>query len=328
MGTSSQWCGGARVTGLSLVEILVTLLVGLILLGGISVIYIGSQQSHNAVEQLARMQESGRFAMHLIAQDLRRSGFWGGNADLTTNGGVPGPVNPAHACDNDNAWGRMIAWRVSGRNNGNAGYDCAEDFLANSDILTIRYADPDEVIAFDDYDDIPNNGRLYLRSTMLLGWVLTGTQRASPANEPQPGLVGAPEHLLPVARPLVSNAYYVADSGRTCASGDVIPALNRVTLNPVTGLPVVEEVASGVEQFQVRYLLGDRYVDANEVPDADWRDVAAVRVWLLVRSECPEPDFVNNTTYAMGDLVIPDAPDAFRRLLHVSTVMLRNTAVR
>jgi type IV pilus assembly protein PilW len=320
-------------SGLSLVELMVALLVGMILLGGLIQVYLSNKQSYNAQEQLARMQEGGRFAMELITRDLRRSGYWGGNVDLRLFGGSPGvvepPSPPVHACDPAaTAWGRMIGWRVSGLNNSNAGYTCATGYQANTDILTVRYAGPEIV----DFASIPADDGLYFLSELqtFLGRVITGALKDDNLAElPTPT---PPAHLAPVARPLRSHGYYVGASGRTCPGGQAIPALRRVRLDPTTGLPTVtEEIASGVEQLQVRYLLNEAYVDATAVDAAPngWRDVSAVRVWLLVRAECPEPDLVNDANYVMGDIATwPAAPDNYRRQLYVSTVMLRNNVVR
>jgi type IV pilus assembly protein PilW len=307
--------------GVTLVELLVSVVIGLLLLGGLFQIYLSSKQSYNAQEQLARMQESGRFAMDIITRDLRRAGFWGGNVDVNTVTGTPGPATPAHSCGVTNDWGRMIRWRVSGLNNQNTGYTCATGYLDDTDILTIRYASPQPLPPGAALAD----AGLYLRSTLFLSRLMTGV--TADANLIPPTDAGTPEHLLATVRPIFSNAYFVADSGRTC-NGEIIPALHRVRLDPQTGLPLApEEVASGVEQLQVRYLHGNAYVDANAI-GTDWVNVRAVRVWLLVRGECPEPGLNSAGPYVMGDTTWPPDADNFRRQLYVSTVMLRNSLVR
>lgn len=312
-----------RQTGLSLVELMVAIVVGLILVGGLIQVYLSTKQSYNAQEQLARMQESGRFAMDLITRDLRRAGYWGGNVDTSTFvGGVPGPVNPPTidcAGSNDDDWGRSVGWRISGLNNNANNFGCATGYIPETDIFTVRYAGPETIAVNPATPD-----RLYLRSTLFLGRVFKGSEEDNPANELPPTAEDTPEHLLPTIRPLISHAYYIGDSGDTC-NGVVIPSLNRVRLNEL-GRPAVEEIARGVEQLQVRYLLNNQYVDANTVGD-NWREVRAVRVWLLTRGECPEPGLQNNTTYAMGDTSWA-VSDNFRRQLFTSTVMLRNTIVR
>jgi type IV pilus assembly protein PilW len=316
--------------GVSLIELMIALVVGLLLLGGLIQVYLSSKQSYNAQEQLARMQEGGRFAMDLITRDLRRSGFWGGNVDLFTVAGNPGPEPPSHNC-NSAAWGRMINWRVSGVNQTAApgGYACATAHIANTDILTVRYAESDIIpLAL-----IPADNGLLVRSTMFASRVTTGALAGQDDNRifPDDPLI-TPAHLLPEVRRIVSHAYYIGDSGQVCPGGQAIPALRRVALNPTTGAPESELIATGVEQLQVRYLLNDVYVDAQNVPNDQWPNVRAVRMWLLMRGECPEFGLVNNTTYNMGDVVFTPTANSveenYRRQLYVSTVMLRNIAVR
>jgi type IV pilus assembly protein PilW len=310
-----------RQQGLSLVELMVALLIGLVLLAGVFQIYLSGRQSAHAQEDLARMQENGRYAMDLITQDLRRAGYWGGNADATQITGLPGRVAPDGTCSDDD-WGRMVERRVFGLNDDNAGYGCAGGY-ERGDILTVRYASSD---AADETALDPN--RLYLRSSLFGGRILnSGTVNAA-ANDIPP-FAGD----VPVVRELLANAYYVgrSDNAECARTGAAVPVLRRVTLVPrgpqfPNGIRS-EDLVHGVEHLQVRYLVAgnDQYVDANTVTlNDDWADVSAVRVWLLMRSECPEPGLNNATTYVMGDIEYPAAPDDFRRQLYVATVMLRN----
>jgi type IV pilus assembly protein PilW len=314
--------------GVSLIELMVTIVVALLLLGGLIQIYLSNKQSYNAQEQLARMQESGRFAMDLVTTDLRRSGYWGGSVALPMiERGDPGPVDPAHLCVNDDTtWARMIRWRVSGRNNTADGYGCAESYANydgatfGSDILTLRYAGPAPVTG------ALEAAGLYLRDNTESGAVMTGALAGSADNDPE-AVNG--DDVPDSVRPLMANAYYVGDSGRTCPGGQAIPALMRTRLDPARGVPDEEEIASSVERFEVLYLLGDNYVDAAAVDAvADgWLDVSAVRVWALVRGECPEQGLLDSNTYTLGGEVGYTPNDNYRRQLYVSTVMLRNNVV-
>ena len=310
-----------RQRGVSLIELMITIVVALLLLAGLIQVYLSSKQSYNAQEQLARMQESGRFAMDQITSDLRRAGYWGGTVDLGRIAGSPGPLDPAsysHTCT-DGTWGRMIRWRVSGLDNAKGAYDCAASYDAGtaSDILAVRYAGATPV----DPATLNASG-LYLRDNTESGVIMTGSLAGDAANTP-PAVDG--DEVPPLVRPVISHAYFIGDSGRSCPNGDAIPALMRVRLDPVTGLRVEEEIASGVEHFEVQYLLGNQYVDASAIAGNDWLNVSAVRVWLLVRGECAEQGLVNPATYAMGNRTI--AAENIRRQLYVSTVMLRNTVV-
>jgi len=317
--------GISRESGVSLVELLVAIVVSLILILGVIQVYLSTKQSYNAQAELARMQESGRFAMDLITRDLRRAGYWGGNVDTSTIAGTAPPVPPASSCTGTN-WARMIGWRVSGVDNGDTNYSCATPYNENTDILSIRYAGP-EVVATDPI--LPGTltpTALYLRSTLFTGRIMAGTDQDNSLNVVPPLDASAPAHLQPQIRLLVAHAYFIGDSATETCNGNPVPALHRVQLLP-DGTLGVEEIAPGIEQLQVRYLVGNEYIDANGV-GANWPEVSAVRVWLLARSSCPEPGIDNPVIYDIGNVSWPNPADDFRRQLYVTTTMLRNTLVR
>lgn len=63
--------------GFSLVEIMVALAAGLLLSAGIMQVYLGVKQTYNAQEQLARLQENGRYALDIMSNDIRMAGSIG-----------------------------------------------------------------------------------------------------------------------------------------------------------------------------------------------------------------------------------------------------------
>ena len=64
-----------RERGFTLVEVLVSLVIGLLLILGVSVVFISSQQALNEAQSIARMQENLRFAADYLVRDLRNAGF-------------------------------------------------------------------------------------------------------------------------------------------------------------------------------------------------------------------------------------------------------------
>ena len=61
--------------GLSLVELLVAMAVGLLLTAGVLTIYVNSGQTYRVQDNLSRLQENGRFALILVGNALRMTGF-------------------------------------------------------------------------------------------------------------------------------------------------------------------------------------------------------------------------------------------------------------
>lgn len=63
--------------GLSLVELMVAITIGLIILAAVSQIFVTSRATYTYEEGMSRVQESGRFAVDFITQDVRMAGYTG-----------------------------------------------------------------------------------------------------------------------------------------------------------------------------------------------------------------------------------------------------------
>lgn len=63
--------------GFGLVELMVSLLIGLLLLAVVSAIYLSAKQTFNTGNSVARLQENTRFALWFINHDLRMAGYSG-----------------------------------------------------------------------------------------------------------------------------------------------------------------------------------------------------------------------------------------------------------
>lgn len=61
--------------GFTIIELMIALLLGLLLTTGIIKVYITTKDTYNLSENLSRLQESARFAMGYLTQDIRMAGF-------------------------------------------------------------------------------------------------------------------------------------------------------------------------------------------------------------------------------------------------------------
>jgi len=298
-----------RQRGLGLIEIMVSLLLVAIMFNGLMDIFLSSRATFSATDNITRLQENGRTAVEILVADLRRSGYLGGNSDITTIAGSLGPSAAANTCvTNDTTWARMISRGLHGLNDTKAGYDCVDDDeYLRGDIITMRFASPWQVATADFVST-----RVYLRSSLFEGKVFLGTDTADALNV----VLDTPQRQ----HELLAYTYYIADTGRTCNSG-AVPGLFREALD-VNNFPLAEELIAGVENIQFQYNIGNRYVDADNV--TDWSTVLSVKMWVLVRSECPETGFTDARTYVLGDLADYAPADAYRRSLYSTVVALRN----
>jgi type IV pilus assembly protein PilW len=78
----------SRQTGITVVEILVAVALSLIILAGVMHIFINNKQTYRVQEAFARLQENGRFAIHMITKDLRMAGYMGCASSIASPGNI------------------------------------------------------------------------------------------------------------------------------------------------------------------------------------------------------------------------------------------------
>jgi type IV pilus assembly protein PilW len=66
--------GAIRQHGLTLIELMVSLMLGLVLIGGVLNIFVSNREAHRVNENLTRMQENARTGFDFMARDLREAG--------------------------------------------------------------------------------------------------------------------------------------------------------------------------------------------------------------------------------------------------------------
>ena len=79
--------------GFTLVEVMIAMVLGLVLIGGVTGVFIANQTTYRVNEALSVMQENARTAFLLMARDIRSAGFSG----CTNNGSVSNVLNNAGA---------------------------------------------------------------------------------------------------------------------------------------------------------------------------------------------------------------------------------------
>lgn len=72
----------SRSPGFGLIELMIGLVLGSILLLGLSQVFSASRETYQASEGLARVQENGRFAVDFLQRDVRMAGHMGCVADV------------------------------------------------------------------------------------------------------------------------------------------------------------------------------------------------------------------------------------------------------
>ena len=109
-----------RQTGFSLVELMISVTIGLVLIAGVAQVFVGSQQAYRTHDGVGRIQENGRFAIELMSRQIRLAGF------------RPNPLQPMTIFPANLA--AISSTAVFGLNNVST-----SGRVANSDVLILAY---------------------------------------------------------------------------------------------------------------------------------------------------------------------------------------------
>lgn len=86
-------------TGFSIIELMISLVLGLLLMTGVIQVFLSSRQTYATNEAIARQQENGRFALEFIARSARMAGYT--EANYSQEKGLPIPINCLNWSDNN-----------------------------------------------------------------------------------------------------------------------------------------------------------------------------------------------------------------------------------
>lgn len=123
--------------GFSLIELMIAITISLLVLAGLTTIYVSNSQTRNEIERANRMTENGRYAMEQLLHDLRNAGYYAelDPTVLASPADVPDPCDTALA-DLRNA----LPVPVQGYDNSSGGLGCISDVRADTDVLVVRRA--------------------------------------------------------------------------------------------------------------------------------------------------------------------------------------------
>lgn len=326
------------VRGLSLIELMISLVLGLIVVAGAGAIFISNRQTYTATDSLGRVQENARVAFELMARDVREAA---GNpcaknlpvADVLKNSATAWWANwsdgivgyDGNVAMAGNAFGTGNKDRVAGtdaielKSGGTGGTTVVKHnpTSAQFEVNTVNHDLNDSDIALIcDFRQAAifqiTNAQPGTNTTV----VHNDSKTAVPGNCSK-GLGIPTDCVGPNGTPyqygansvivkLSATRWYIGYNDR----GGMSLYQSILQNNAGTVQPTSQEIAEGVTNMTLTYLLPNQnnYVDASVVTGSNqWKDVKAVRI---------EVDLVGQ------DKVGTDKSVLKRKLSHVAT--LRN----
>jgi len=310
--------------GYTLIEIFISLAIGLALFAGILSVFVGMKTTTHETATYGELQENGRFALSVISDDLLKQNFWGdytGTLDRSMLNAVPGA--PSNECVGEGlnngtfpaAIGHFRAlWGQTVANSSIMG--CIDDAKIASDIIQLKRAIAEPLT-------LSTNDNYYLVSNLSAAEIFTGTDIPEVSNSQ----IWKYQHHI----------YYIKEEAQ---GSNTVPVLMQGRLTKkMTFAPIID----GIERIRFMYGIDtdaptaagygivDAFLSADNMTLIQWDNgnnnrILAVRIYVLARSILPDNKYTNNNTYNLGDLPVT-FNDNYRRLLFSSTVTLYNAGV-
>ena len=320
--------------GFSLVELMIAMVLGLILMAGVSQVYLGTKDASRTQDALARVQETGRFAVDLLKRDIREADFWGclrnmNSSNVVNNLNIDPATSPQYDYTKD-------------------GVDGTDGGGSSPDKLTLRTAQGSGISIYGKMNNTSatlkvtlnsglNEGDIILISDCSQGDVFQITN--DPSNHPNGGNKDEVNHNSGKETP--GNASNCGTGNSHCLSKNYDEDANifkpviwsyEIKDDPDTGLPNLyrsgDPMLEGVENLQILYGedtdddgAANVYVKASGV--TDWNKVISIRFAVLVRSIQPARTAPASETYPLLDTSV-NTDDRYLRQVFTDTVTIRN----
>ena len=350
--------------GFTLVELMISVVLGLILIAGLVTAFMGSTRSSQLNSTLTEMQESGRFALDSMIRDIRMAGFQGCASIEDVPAQIRANAVPtedylddslrAYIVDTATSWSpaphssftipTTIGTPVPGTHALSVQFGSSTTFeilpMASTSSAVTAVGDDVDIVGGDIALISDCNGADIFQVTADNNNVLQHDAAANGGDNRLSAPYGQGDALnRPRVMRFEANIYYIGDTGRLDSTNSPVRALYRQTL-PYTNPPI--EIAEGIENLRIRLGVVEDPDEDGPIsfvsPDSDLLDtheVRSVQLGFLMRSFDNVSDEDDNRSYRLAGYLInasnaanvdgsAHSVDKKMRLSFNGTVSLRN----
>lgn len=346
-------------TGMSLIELMIAMAVGLVLLAALTSLYVATSKARTEFNKTSEQIENGRFALQSITRDVEMSGFYGRAATLgAPNYAVPDVCATTPSSMGFSASPLTVPLPVYGPALAPTVLSCLTATLPNqatgAEVLTVSYVAGDAIAPAS-----ASSANYYLQrsgcQTDAAQLIYNKSAGAFTLHNKSPdGVAACNTSANAEVRQYVERSYYVATCDVcTGASADTTPTLKVAEF--VGGVIKVSSLVSGIQDVHYSYGIDtdnngspDCYVDNPFLDNSatctgtnsawwtastttNWSNVTAVRINLLSRNLDLSAGWNDTRSYDLGrtaaGVSVPDGPynDQIKRHVYSTTARVWNT---
>lgn len=332
-----------RQSGISLIEIMVSMTIAMFLMIGLAAVFGNSARTSTDLNRSLQQIENGRFAVQTLTDQIALAGFYGRQPTMLT---APSTLPDPCEISDMTVLRTSTAFPVQGYNApASSPLSCipAANHVANTDILVVRRADTSvtavgALVAEEVYIQANADAGNSANPVVALGTAANFTLRN------KDGTTVAPIRKYHVHIYFVSPCSIPTGGGSVCTgstddNGTPIPTLKRLELrvDPADGTRKMTLVSlvEGIENIQFDYGVD---TDDNGIPEgnyltvpvaiADWANAVSVNLNVLSRNLEISAGYTDTKTYAMGVAGSVTPGGAFKRHVYNTTVRLVNPSAR
>lgn len=342
------FCMRSKDRGFTLVELMVTLVIALIILAGLSLLFVSTIRTRTELEKTSRQIESGRYALQLIGQDLALAGYVGNTNLRAFTGQAPVACASTLSDLGYEPTTSKTPFPVYAPNTTPA---CLEEAKTGSAVLVVS-----RVSTLENTATTAKAGEAYLQvsncAAESLPFVIAAAEDEKNADTFSFMQKDCSSLNPSPLRRVIHRVYYVS----TCneCGKDTVPTL-KVVEYAAGATETVTPLVDGIEDLRFDYGIDmdkngspDCYVSDPSTPPAaeidtavcaqttpaydwtnsaeNWSNVVTLRAHVLARATEQSAGWKDDRKYAMGLQAGTIGPfnDKFKRHVYSSAMSLRN----
>ena len=352
--------------GLSLIELMIAVALGLVLIAGLGNVYLNSSRANQELQKAGQQIENGRYALEILTNELRHAGFFGALGVFTAPTAAPDPCTTDAAALKESMNLPLQVFRpanLASRPDLST-TTCTAGLLANanlavgSDVVVIRRAHTNALAV----GDVAVAGEAYVQANSIEADIQFGANTAITAASMADGVTAATIKKMDgnaaTIRKFHVHVFFVAPcragsgAGGACTNtDDTIPTLKMLSLeiNPATAALEMVQVplVAGIEILRFELGIDDSPTDVNLLTGLSGDGIVdsyaagptltqmgnamSGRLFVLARNTDPTAAYVDQKSYLLGSatpLTKAAANDAFKRHLFLGEVLLSNLGGR